>query len=160
LVEESFEGSINPSRNGKRVGFEDPTMVFRERSAKPEERLLIALLEQASSDARLPGPLGDGAREYVAARETMWPMSFLRICEHFELDPDAVEKAILSGQARSSFGRYAAGSATKVSKLQGAARPSRSRRAVAQRSAKREAPRDVLFEGGLEFPILEFPEAE
>jgi len=70
--------------------------------ARPAERLLLAVLEQARADLDLPGqalPRLDALR-WLNSDDEAWPLSFVRICRHFGIDPQAARAALTASVRR------------------------------------------------------------
>jgi hypothetical protein len=71
------------------------------RDLLPEERLMIEVLVCACNDLRLTarGPAADAlreaARQWIAADDDAWALSFARICRHFGVDPQALQARLL-----------------------------------------------------------------
>jgi hypothetical protein len=70
------------------------------RAARPAERLMIAVLEQARADLALPpGALARrDAERWLHADDEAWPLSFARICRHFAIDLGAARAALLAAR--------------------------------------------------------------
>jgi hypothetical protein len=71
-------------------------------AGRPAERLMLALLEQARADLDLPFdalPRVDALR-WLQSEDDAWPLSFVRICRHFGIDPAAGRAALLSALRR------------------------------------------------------------
>jgi hypothetical protein len=72
-----------------------------DRDLLPEERLMIEVLVCACSDLRLTArgaeadALRAAARDWIAADDEGWAMSFAAICRHFGVDPQAVRARLL-----------------------------------------------------------------
>jgi len=67
-------------------------------AARPAERLMLALLEQTRADLDLPVdalPRLD-ALHWLRSDDEAWPLSFVRICRHFGIDPLAGRAALLA----------------------------------------------------------------
>lgn len=64
---------------------------------------MIEVLSLACADLRLVahGPAAarvrDAARRWIASDAEAWPLSFVRICRHFGIDPSAARAAVLRG---------------------------------------------------------------
>lgn len=77
-----------------------------DRDLRPEERLMIEVLVNACADLRLTArgaeadALRADAREWIAATDEAWPLSFASICRHFGVDPDAVRRRLMSDRGR------------------------------------------------------------
>jgi hypothetical protein len=72
-----------------------------ERSAKPEERLMLEVFTQACADLHLPA-YGAGAerlrrmaQRWFESDDDTWPLSFASICRHFAIEPRAARGALL-----------------------------------------------------------------
>ncbi|MDX2170438.1 MAG: hypothetical protein SF182_25425 [Deltaproteobacteria bacterium] len=67
------------------------------RTARPAERLMLAVFEQARADLALPhGAVArQDARRWMQSDDDEWPLAFVRICRHFGIDPDAARAALL-----------------------------------------------------------------
>ena len=80
-------------------------LLSADRDLQPEERLMIEVLVCACNDLRLSahGPaadaLRDAAREWIAADDERWALSFTPICRHFGVDPQALRARLLGGIA-------------------------------------------------------------
>jgi hypothetical protein len=71
-------------------------------AARPAERLMLALLEQVRADLDLPRealPRHDALR-WLRSDDDLWPLSFVRICRHFGIDPQAGRAALLAAARR------------------------------------------------------------
>lgn len=94
----------------------DPTdRAPRCRSYRPEQSLLVAVLEQAAWDLRggkaskastprlarrfnrLQQEAHDDAVRWVNGANPRWPFAFVAVCEHLGLDPEATRAALLAG---------------------------------------------------------------
>jgi hypothetical protein len=61
------------------------------------ERLYVAVLGRALDDLGGPVPrLRAAARRYLKSDNETWPLSFKKICEHFNIDASEVRKALKS----------------------------------------------------------------
>jgi hypothetical protein len=72
---------------------------------KPEERLLLAVVESAFWDLQSPDPVRRRtARSYFLDEEDGHTFSFVSICQHFSWSPDSIRlqlSALLAAQAAS-----------------------------------------------------------
>ncbi len=69
---------------------------------QPEKRLMLAVLEDAVTLCRRP-MAGRGrhdrqllveVQDWVASDDDSWAFSFVRVCHHLSLDPQAIRKAL------------------------------------------------------------------
>lgn len=72
---------------------------------KPEERLLLAVVDSAYWDLQSPDPVRRRtARSYFLAEEDGHTFSFISICQHFSWSPDSIRlqlRTLLAAQAAS-----------------------------------------------------------
>ncbi|MBX3024260.1 hypothetical protein KF840_05040 [bacterium] len=72
-----------------------------DRDLAPEERLMIEVLACACNDLRLSahGPAADAlrgeARRWIEGEDESWSLSFVPICRHFGVDPQALRARLL-----------------------------------------------------------------
>lgn len=68
------------------------------RDARPAERLMMAVIEQARADLTLPAgaPARRDATRWLHSDDERWPLSFARICRHFGIEPAAARAALLA----------------------------------------------------------------
>lgn len=85
----------------------DPTageLLAVDRDLRPEERLMIEVLVCACADLRLTArgaeadALRAAARDWIAAADEEWALSFASICRHFGVDPGAVRTRLLGAR--------------------------------------------------------------
>ena len=89
---------------GSNLAFADPDLTGSPleslapgRTARPGERLMLAVFEQARADLALPrGAVArQDALRWLRSDDEEWPLAFARICRHFGIDPDAARDALL-----------------------------------------------------------------
>ncbi len=70
-----------------------------------EERLMIEVLARACTDVRLiacgaaAAHMRRSARAWIASDAEAWPLSFVRICRHFGIEPEAARGILLEGES-------------------------------------------------------------
>ncbi len=76
------------------------------RALQPEERLMVEVLALACADLRLRArgveaeALRAAAHAWVANEAEHWPLSFVRICRHFDIEPTALRDRLLAADGR------------------------------------------------------------
>jgi len=76
------------------------------RALQPEERLMVEVLALACADLRLRARAGEAdamraaAHAWVASDAEHWPLSFVRICRHFGIEPTALRGRLLAAGDR------------------------------------------------------------
>lgn len=74
---------------------QDPATAPPRPSLKPEERLLLAVVESAYWDLQNPDPARRRtARSYFLDEENGHTFSFLAICQHFSWSPDSIRQRL------------------------------------------------------------------
>ena len=94
----------------------DPTEGASRPVLKPEERLLLAVVDSAYWDLQSPDPARHRtARSYFLEEDDQHAFSFLAICQHFSWSPASIRSqlgALLNGQP--SAGELTAANGGKV----------------------------------------------
>ncbi len=81
-------------------------------SRRPEQQLMLAVLEEAVATFQKNVTAGDGrsrrlfaeAAEWFASDDTGWPFSFVNICHALGLDPDGLRSGLRRWRARHPSG--------------------------------------------------------